>query len=83
MTSGKTARQDEISQAIDLSVHENRIVYIETQGESIEDIMADIASVYEGDLDHATENDGSYDIWGWPGGDSEMEWRINVTLTTE
>ena len=83
MTSGKTARQDEISQAIDLSVHENRIVYIETQGESIEYIMADIASVYEGDLDHATENDGSYDIWGWPGGDSEMEWRINVTLTTE
>lgn len=76
-----TTRQEEISQAIDLSVHENRIVHIEIHGESIEDVMADIASVYEGDVDHATENDGSHDVWGWPGGDSEMEWRLKITLT--
>lgn len=78
-----TTRQEELKQAIDISVYENRIVHVEMQGGSIENIVADIAAVYDGDVDHATENDGSHDVWGWPGGDSEMEWRLKITLTTK
>jgi hypothetical protein len=72
----------ELQAAIDRSISHNEIAYVEIEAADIAEALAELASIYDGEIDDARENDGSYGVWGWQEGMAagEMEWRINVTL---
>ena len=45
--------------------------------------MVALDGIYDGEIDDATENDGTIDVRGWNEdmADVEMDWRLCVTLT--
>jgi hypothetical protein len=71
-----------LQQAIDRSCAHNERVSVEYRAGDLEDLMVDLAVLYDGEIDQSLENDGSVDVWGWTAGMAagEMEWRLCVTL---
>lgn len=65
--------------AINHSIHENRIVTVDYDGD-ISDCLADLNAVYHGVIHYDQENDGSYDVWGWTyeTPENDQEWRLRV-----
>ena len=70
-----------IRQAISDSIREDRTVEADYDGD-ISDCIADIGEVFDGDVDYAQENDGSYDVWGWTEEtpDGKQDWRLTVRV---
>ena len=46
-------------------------------------LLADLAAMYDSEIDHVQENDGTIDVWGFreDAPEGKMDWRLNVTLT--
>ena len=46
-------------------------------------LLADLAEVYDGEIDSVRENDGTIDIWGFreESPEGQTDWRLKVTLT--
>lgn len=76
----------ELSKAIARSISHNEIASVEvtTPDGTLDDVLAAIWKIHGDKYGYNTENDGSYDIYGWSGDDAEgaMDWRIRVTLAT-
>ena len=49
----------------------------------VRELLVLVDAIYDGEVDHATENDGTVDVWGWTEemDEGEMDWRLRVTLT--
>lgn len=73
-----------LQQAIDRSRSHNERVSVEFAGERSE-LMVALDGLYNGEIDDATENDGTIDVWGWTEDmpEGEMDWRLCVTLSSE
>lgn len=74
---------EQIKEAIERSISHNETVKIEVETSDISDVMVAIECVTENtDTDRATENNGTYDVWGWTEetAEGEQDWRLNVTL---
>jgi hypothetical protein len=71
-----------LQQAIDRSRTHTERVSVEFDGDK-SDLMVALAGLYDGEIDDATENDGTVDVWGWTEemAEGEMDWRLCVTLT--
>lgn len=78
-----TQTQTILADAISRSRTQNERVSVEIEAGDISDVLAELASLCDGEIDSTTENDGSHDVWGWTEGmaDGEMDWRLCVTLT--
>ena len=69
----------ELKAAIARSVSHNERVAIEVEAADITDVLAELGTITDVEIDSAQENDGSYDVWGAGEGD-DMAWRLCVTL---
>lgn len=69
--------------AIDRSQSHNEIVHVEWDGGDLPTLLAELGAIHDGEVDWASENNGTYDVWGIPESDpeGEMVWRLNVTMT--
>lgn len=72
----------DLQSAIDRSRSHNETASVRLEARDISDVLAELGSLYDGEIDSARENDGSYDVWGWTEGmaEGEMDWRLNVTI---
>ena len=59
------------------------IVACEYAGGDDCNLVADLAAMYDGEIDHVRDNDGTIDVWGFreDAPEGEMDWRLKVTLT--
>lgn len=75
--------QEIIINAIARSRSHNEIVSIEIEAADISEVLAEMAALYEGEIDDSRENSGAYDIWGYTDdmAEGEMDWRLKVTLS--
>lgn len=73
-----------LTEAIARSRSHNEIVRVEVEAANISEVLAELATIYDGEIDDSQENDGTYGVWGWTEdmAEGEMDWRLNVTLTT-
>ena len=70
----------ELQSAISRSISHNEIVHCEWDGGGEAALVAELSSIFEGDVESVRENDGTIDVWGC--GDADvMDWRLRVTLT--
>lgn len=73
----------DLQSAIDRSISHNEIASVRLEARDISEVLAELGSLYDGEIDSARENDGSYDVWGYPEGtENETDWRLNVQLPT-
>lgn len=74
--------KSQLENAIAKSRSQNEIVHVEIAASDISEVIAALNSLYDGEIDSSTENDGSEGIWGWTDdmAEGQMDWRINVTL---
>ena len=77
MTTTTTALSDAISRS---QSHTERVA-VDFDGDR-SDLMVSLDGIYDGEIDDATENDGTIDVWGWTEAkaEGEMDWRLKVTL---
>lgn len=82
---GGTATTTDLTAAIARSRSHNEIVSIEIEAKDISEVLADLAAIYDGEIDDARENDGTYGAWGWTEdmAEGEMDWRLNIRLATK
>jgi hypothetical protein len=77
--------KSQIENAIARSQSHDEVVHLEIVGD-FDAVLTEIYAQIDSDtteIDYATKNDGSYDIWAFDpdADDSSSLWRINVTLT--
>lgn len=72
-----------LTQAIDRSRSHNERVSVEVAAADISEVLAELGSLYDGEIDSAQENDGTHDVWGYQADapEGEMDWRLCVTIT--
>ena len=72
-----------LQQAINRSVSHDEIVSCVWNGGDESDLIAELATLYEGEIFAAKENDGTIDVWGTQPSDFEdlTAWRLRVELT--
>lgn len=71
-----------LAQAIERSRSHTEIVTVEWDGGDEATLVAELHSLYDGEVDSARENDGTIDVWGYraEAPEGEMEWRLRVAL---
>jgi len=76
--------QSILRQAIDRSRSYDEIVHVEIDTNDIDAVLAELASIYDGDIDSVALDDGSADIWIWQydGPADTSDWRLRVKLDT-
>lgn len=73
-----------LSGAIDRSLSRNETIAVEWDGGDEADLVGELNSLYDGEIDSVEVDDGTIDVWGheYEEGD-EMAWRFSVTLTPD
>lgn len=71
----------QLKAAIKQSIAQDEIVRVTLDADDIE-MVANVARDEAANVDYVRENDDSFDLWAWEDGmtESEMSWRLNVTL---
>jgi len=71
-----------LAQAIERSRQHTEIVSIEWDAGDEAALLAELHTLYAGEIDTACENDGTIDVWGFLAGAAEgqMEWRLRVAI---
>lgn len=69
----------DLKTAIARSRSHNEIVSIEVEAADISEVLAELGSIYDGEIDNAQENDGSYGVWS-VGDEDGDDWRLLVTV---
>lgn len=78
--------ESQVKDAIARSISHSESVSLEIEATDISEVMTAIDCVTENtDTDYATENDGSYDVWGWTEetAENDQDWRLNVTIVAK